>query len=211
MTNNEVGGFGITEADDLLFVTDFILVKQKVTAISISFEDDSVADFFDDQVEAGRKPEQFARIWLHTHPGNSPEPSITDENTFTRVFGICDWAIMFIIAQDKSTYVRLRFNAGPGGEIKIPVCIDYNCEFDAADFEIWQQQYLANVIEDKIFKLTSESKQTFGNEDFSNISQCPSQNVLDEIDAMDPVEKEYLLEELAIRNDFWDESEILHE
>ena len=27
MTENEVGGFGITEADDLLFVTDFVLVK----------------------------------------------------------------------------------------------------------------------------------------------------------------------------------------
>ena len=27
ITDNEVGGFGITEADDLLFVTDFALVK----------------------------------------------------------------------------------------------------------------------------------------------------------------------------------------
>src|SRR4030066_729076 len=79
MTNNEVGGFGITEADDLLFVTDFALVKQKVTSVSVAFADESVADFFEDQVAAGRKPEQFARIWLHTHPGNSPEPSMTEE------------------------------------------------------------------------------------------------------------------------------------
>ena len=26
MTDNEVGGFGITQADDLLFVADFVLV-----------------------------------------------------------------------------------------------------------------------------------------------------------------------------------------
>jgi hypothetical protein len=79
VTNNEVGGFGITEADDLLFVTDFALVKQKVTSVSVAFADESVADFFEDQVAAGRKPEQFARIWLHSHPGNSPEPSMTGD------------------------------------------------------------------------------------------------------------------------------------
>ena len=84
VTDNEVGGFGITEAEDLLFVTDFVLIKQKVTCVSVSFEDESVADFFEDQVEAGRQPEQFARLWLHTHPGNSPEPSMTDEETSTR-------------------------------------------------------------------------------------------------------------------------------
>ena len=27
-TDNEVGGFGITKADDLLYVTDFVTVKQ---------------------------------------------------------------------------------------------------------------------------------------------------------------------------------------
>ena len=84
MTHNEVGGFGITEADDQLFVTDVVLVKQKVTPVSVSFEDESVADYFEDQVEAGRQPEQFARLWLHTHPGACPEPSGTDESTFAR-------------------------------------------------------------------------------------------------------------------------------
>src|SRR3989339_1227792 len=59
MTDNEVGGFGITEADDLLFVTDFTLVKQKVTSVSVAFADESVADFFEDQVAVGRKPDQF--------------------------------------------------------------------------------------------------------------------------------------------------------
>ena len=157
-TDNEVGGFGITEADDLLFVTDFALVKQNVTAVSVSFEDESVADFFEDQVEGGRSPQQFGRIWLHTHPGNSPEPSMTDENTFTRVFGSCDWAIMFIVAQDGRTFARLRFNAGPGGEVKIPVCVDYSCEFDAADFELWTQQYKANVTEDTIFSFAGKEK-----------------------------------------------------
>jgi len=222
VTDNEVGGFGITEADDLLFVTDFVLVKQKVTAVSVSFEDESVANFFEDQVEAGRKPEQFARIWLHSHPGSSPEPSMTDEQTFTRVFGSCDWSVMCIVAQDSGTYARLRFNAGPGGEVKIPVCVDYNYEFDAADFEVWKQQYKANVTEDEVFKLTDKSKQTsdsqqqeigvFGSESFDGVSQYSNQDLLSEINQMDPMEREIFMEELSVRSDFWDEeTEVFYE
>ena len=222
VTDNEIGGFGITEADDLLFVTDFVLVKQKVTAISISFDDEAVADYFEDQVEAGRKPEQFARIWLHTHPGDSPQPSCTDESTFQRVFGSCDWSIMAIVAQEGSIYARLRFNAGPGGEAKIPVCVDYNCEFDASDFEVWQQQYLANVVEDNIFTLAGKSRQRDGQQEEVEVFGCDGseglsflggQDLLSEIDSMDPMERQYLMEELAVRSDFWDEyeSEVIYE
>lgn len=215
VTDNEVGGFGITEAEDLLFVTDFALVKQKVTAVSVSFEDESVADLFEDQVEAGRQPEQFGRIWLHSHPGDSPEPSCTDESTFARVFGSCDWAIMFIVAQDSKTFARLRFNAGPGGEVKIPVYVDYSYEFDAADFEVWKQQYLANVVEDTTFSLTGKSKNTtgkqqdevdiFGGNGFEETSAFTNQDLLGEIDSMEPMEREIFMEELSVRSDFWDE------
>ena len=66
---------------------------QDVTVASIAFDDLAVADFFETQVDAGRKPEQFGRIWLHTHPGNSAQPSGTDEETFYRVFGHCQWAV----------------------------------------------------------------------------------------------------------------------
>jgi hypothetical protein len=45
---NEVGGFGITEPDDLLFVKDFVTVKQDVTLVSVKFADESVADYFED-------------------------------------------------------------------------------------------------------------------------------------------------------------------
>jgi len=222
VTDNEVGGFGITEADDLLFVTDFTLVKQKVTAVSVSFDDESVANFFEDQVEAGRKPEQFARIWLHSHPGNSPEPSMTDEQTFARVFGSCDWSVMCIVAQDGGTYARLRFNAGPGGEVKIPVYVDYSYEFDAADFEVWKQQYLANVVEDTTFSLTGKSKSAtgkqqdeadfFGGNGFEETSVFTNQDLLGEIDSMEPMEREMFMEELSVRSDFWDEeSEVFYE
>jgi proteasome lid subunit RPN8/RPN11 len=220
MTNNEVGGFGITEADDLLFVTDFALVKQKVTAVSVSFDDESVADFFEDQVEAGRKPEQFARLWLHTHPGDSSEPSMTDEQTFARVFGKCDWSIMCIVSQDGSTFARLRFGVGPGGEVKMPVCVDYDYEFDAADFELWTQQYKTNVTEDEIFKQIDKSKSANDKKDESRLFDddvhdktlvFSSEDLLSEIDQMDPLERQFFMDELAVRSDFWDEeSEVFY-
>jgi len=215
VTDNEVGGFGITEAEDLLFVTDFTLVKQKVTAVSVSFEDESVANFFEDLVEAGRKPEQFARIWLHSHPGSSPEPSMTDEQTFARVFGSCDWSVMCIVAQDGSTFARLRFSAGPGGEVKIPVCVDYGYEFDAADFEVWKQQYKVNVIEDTVFSFSGKEKKTkaqqenevevFGGSDEFQDTMFSSEDLMEELEMMHPAQRQAFMDELAVKSDFWDE------
>jgi len=54
----EIGGFGITPAGDLLLIEDFVTVKQTATPVSIAFDDMAVADFFECQVDAGRRPEQ---------------------------------------------------------------------------------------------------------------------------------------------------------
>lgn len=214
MTDNEVGGFGITKSDDLLFVMDLILVQQKVTVVSVSFDDTSVADFFEHQVEQKRKPEQFARIWLHTHPGNSANPSMTDEDTFDRVFGKCDWSVMFILAQDGSSYARLHFKAGPGGDLKIPVYIDYGCQFDGSDFKGWAEQYKANVAKEILLPAAKqlpekpkESADIFGGTEPVQTSPFTSEDILNEIDLLDPMERQMLMDELAVRSDFWDEYE----
>jgi len=143
--DTEVGGFGICDSDDLLYVEDVQLVKQNCTSASVAFDDESVADFFDRQVDAGRQPSQFARIWLHTHPGDSPQPSMTDEETFTRAFGRADWSIMIIVAQGGQTYARLQLSAGPGASIEIPVEVDFNRPFSGSDWEAWEKEYVANV------------------------------------------------------------------
>jgi hypothetical protein len=156
----EVGAFGISSADDLLYVEDILTVKQKCTIASVNFDDEAVADFFDEQVEAGRKPEQFARLWIHTHPGHSPEPSGLDEATFTRVFGRCNWAVMFILARGGATYCRLRVNGqsnGQGGmaqfngvnlSSEIPVMVDHATlpeVLEELDIEAWRKELEANV------------------------------------------------------------------
>ena len=145
--DTEIGGFGITPApgSDLLLIQDFVTVTQSVTAVSVSFDDEAVADFFEDQVDAGRKPEQFARFWIHTHPGDCPEPSCVDEDTFSRVFGSCDWAVMVIVARNGKTFARLRFSVGPKGEMLIPVEVDYSVPFEASTHKTWEQEYGANI------------------------------------------------------------------
>jgi len=130
----------------LLFVEQFAPVRQEVSAVSVSFDDEAIAAFFEAQVDAGRKPEQFARIWVHTHPADSPQPSVTDEQTFRRVFGRCDWAVLFILARSGRTYARLRFNTGPGGQILIPVEVDYRRPFEASNHEAWEAEYQACIV-----------------------------------------------------------------
>ena len=143
--DTEVGGFGITAADDLLYVEDVQLVRQACSGASVVFDDQAVADFFDRQVDQGRKIETFGRLWLHTHPGNSPTPSMVDEETFARVFGRTDWAVMCILARGGRSYARLRFHVGPGGDLDLPVRVDYRRPFAASDHAAWREEYAACV------------------------------------------------------------------
>jgi len=137
----EIGGFGITPSDDLLLVEDLQLVQQICSATTVQFEDAAVAELFDEQVDQGRRPEQFARIWIHTHPGPSAMPSSVDETTFRNVFGRCDWAVMFILADGGATYARLQFRTGPGGTLRLPVRIDWRQPFAGTDERAWQTEY----------------------------------------------------------------------
>lgn len=144
--DTEIGGFGVaSDPKELVIIDDFVTVRQSTTCVSVVFDDTAVADYFERQVDLGRRPGQFARVWLHTHPGDCPYPSGTDEQTFERVFGGCDWAVMFILARGGQTYCRLRFNAGPGGQVELPVEVDYSERFAGSDHEGWRAEYELNV------------------------------------------------------------------
>lgn len=141
----EIGGFGITVPGDPLFVKDIRLVRQACTQMTVEFDDLAVADFFDEQVDQGRRPEEFSRIWIHTHPCNSARPSLTDEETFARCFGGTEWAVMFILARQGETYARLRFNVGPGGSLVIQAQVEFQAPFTESTHATWEQEYRTHV------------------------------------------------------------------
>lgn len=128
-----------------MLVEDVLLVRQRCTVVTVAFDDDAIADLYDEQVDRGIPPERFSRIWLHTHPGNCPLPSSVDEATFACVFGRADWAVMGIVARDDSTYARLAFRAGPGGSLELPVGVDFQTPFAAAEPVAWDRLYRETV------------------------------------------------------------------
>ena len=141
----EVGAFGLSAEADPLLIEDLRLIRQRCSVATVAFDDEAVADFFDEQVDRGLSPERFARAWLHTHPGGSALPSSIDEETFARVFGRCDWAVMFILARGGAAYARLRFSAGPGGSLRIPVAVDWSRPFAGTDADAWIAEYASCV------------------------------------------------------------------
>jgi proteasome lid subunit RPN8/RPN11 len=151
--STEVGGFGIAAEEDLLYIEDFATVRQQVSPMTVRFFDDAVADFFDQCVDAGLQPKRFSRVWLHTHPGDSVTPSSTDEETFARVFGNCDWALMFILGRTGNTHARLAFHTEPYGQFLLPVTVDWEAwpnlvetSTALADLaEQWQKEFVDNV------------------------------------------------------------------
>lgn len=142
----EIGGFGITVPGDPLFVQDIRLMRQFCSPVTVAFDDAAVADFFDEQVDLGRRPEEFSRIWLHTHPCDSAQPSLTDEETFARCFGGTDWAVMFILARQGETYARLRFNVGPGGSLLLQAQVEFQVQFAGSAHARWAQEYQSHVL-----------------------------------------------------------------
>ena len=124
--DHEVGGFGISSEHNPLYVEQFLTVSQTVSPVNVQFDDAAVADYFDRCVDAGLQPERCGRIWVHTHPADSPNPSCTDEETFQRVFGSCHWAVMCIVSRTAKTYARLALRTVPGAQVPLDVAVDWD-------------------------------------------------------------------------------------
>jgi hypothetical protein len=197
---SEVGGFGVSRPDDLLYVEDIQIVEQVCSVVTVQFNDNAVAQFFDAQVDAGRQPSQFARIWIHTHPEISAQPSLTDEETFLRVFDRTDWAVMFILSKTDEIYCRMRFNVGPGGDLEIPVSVEYRDEFAGSDFSGWEAEYLANV------RIMPERPKNRPNE--SLILEVDQSQANDVADIQAPAGNHALLRDYLRRQCGWSSDEI---
>jgi hypothetical protein len=112
---------------------------------------------------------------------------------------------MFILAQNDKTYARISFNVGPGGQVLIPVAVDYSGDFGATDKQAWDVEYQANIIPATwpapVYSDTDQP-QSIG-DDFS--SYALPHDFLSEFENMEPAERQLILDELAERPDLWDE------
>ena len=138
----EIAAFGVTDPDDPLLVIELHLVKQQADWMNVAIDDAALADYFDEQVDLGRQPSDFARVWLHTHPGDSAYPSNVDEATFARAFGNTEGAIMAIVAVGGQVYARRNL----GGESeRLTLAVDFSEQFEASNQEAWFEEYEAKV------------------------------------------------------------------
>jgi len=157
--STEISGFGLSYRSELLYVADFLTIKQKASAASVEFDDDALNKYLDDMVKVGWHPSEVLRIWLHTHPGNSASPSSTDVATFRDVFGGSDWSIMAILAKGGEFKAKFRYNIqeqgivgevfGGGREADLKVQLDINPPFlgvTQEDYEAWEEEYQANIL-----------------------------------------------------------------
>jgi len=157
----EVGGYGITGTEDPMLVTDFALVKQECTMASVELDEEDSGLFAEKMLDVGLAPWQTGNIWIHTHPGDCPKPSKTDEENFVKNFGHPHWSIMYILAEGGKDYCRIKFNVGPGFESKLDVQIDYSIPFNGTNKDEWEKEYDEKVIECKIAGFSATKIETF--------------------------------------------------
>lgn len=150
----EVGGFGISFHDNPLSLNNFCLVKQKSSIVSTDLDDDAIADFYDDCVDEGLEPVEFGRIWIHTHPQGLATPSTTDEKTFSKCFGKCDWAIMMICPEGAKPKAWIQYKY-PSCRTELEVEVDYSIEFPGSEQDEWKKEF-DECVEKETFAYTSK-------------------------------------------------------
>ena len=150
--DTEVAAMGISAENQPLRVERIELVRQSASTCFVEMDDEAVADHIDDCAQLGIPPARCGRIWMHTHPGNSAEPSVTDEQTFRRAFGGCDWSVMFILARGGQMYAGLQFAALSGARMTIPVTIDWSVWptvamelLDPVQVQAWYERHMGCV------------------------------------------------------------------
>lgn len=161
----ESGAYGISGVEkDLLCIEDIAIPKQQVTGVMTEFDGDCIGEYYESMVVLGRKPEQFARIWLHTHPFSKgcPSPSQVDEDTFAESFKDCEWAVMIIFGKNMDTYCRIKGNISSFSlESDAYCCVDYSSTFKGLtsdDIKSLKEEYEKNVSVKKWPKKERKSK-----------------------------------------------------
>lgn len=96
----EVSLMGISASEeDIGFITDFVCIPQEASMALTEPTDEGFAKHWEDMlIDRDISIIRCARFWAHTHPGTSPEPSSTDNDTFKKWYNDSDFGVMYILA-----------------------------------------------------------------------------------------------------------------
>jgi len=151
----EMSGFGITSADDPLYVEDFETIDQECTVAETLLDDKAAGDYLGRMAKKGIDPHRCMRVWIHTHPfaTTSPSPSGSDKETFGKKLGEGDWAIMVIFGRGMCVTAKLRSKMKiPGGmtaEIILDVRYEVSTAIEDANKGKWAKEFNKNIHEPK--------------------------------------------------------------
>ena len=109
---------------------------------------------------------------------------------------------MLIVAQNDKTYAELSFNIGPGGQVLIPVEIDYAQDFGPSNQELWDAEYAANV-ESVEWPRRLPCEEEAVRSELSDYAL--PYDFITEFGRMEPTERQFVLDELADRSELWEE------
>ena len=172
-SSNEIGGFGISDPDDLLYIREFVTIKQEVSIVQCTIPGRlRLPISLTTRLPWAESPNNLPAVGCIRIPEGISTPSQTDEETFERVFGSCQWAVMFILSQDNQAYARISFNIGPGGQLIIPVQVDYSKPFEASDPVAWEQEFKQNILTHSMDKLNTHSA-TLSTNDARHVGSSP--------------------------------------
>jgi hypothetical protein len=102
----------------------------------VDIEEEDTLKMVEELVGLGYETGEFMRYFIHTHPGQSPQPSTTDEKTYREIFGKMDWSSMIIFAKEGATFCRTQFQAGPGAVIEGDLRVHFSGYFPGVDEEV---------------------------------------------------------------------------
>jgi hypothetical protein len=147
--DTEVAFLLIPTAGNPLYIQDVYVPEQEVTAVTYELAPEALGDYALDmraRFPNGDVPVS-GNLRGHTHPGNSPTPSTTDERDFDTSFGK-GWGVMFILARGGKTYARLRTKEPVIVDLKLEVAVDWAgwaAEPAAMDVAAWWKQFEGRV------------------------------------------------------------------
>lgn len=106
----EISFCGISTAEKPLYVKDVVMPKQKGHSTETEWDSEDISEFVNQMLDKGYKPEEFFRIWIHTHPGFSCNPSGHDEKQIVELFGNVNFGVMAIMGKDHKMSAHLILN-----------------------------------------------------------------------------------------------------